>query len=35
MPSRTRPSRIAEWAALVGDSLPDTVGEEEAETSES
>jgi hypothetical protein len=29
MPSRTRPSRIAEWAELVGDSVPENVDESE------
>jgi hypothetical protein len=29
MPSRTRPSRIVEWAELVGDSVPESVDEGE------
>lgn len=37
MTSHTRPSRVAEWAELVGDSVPDVVreGEEPADRSRS
>lgn len=34
MTLNTRPSRLAEWAELVGDSVPDTVGEDDVDSSD-